>query len=86
MNETDSATVAEKLLKYFETSNLDSVKTSLENYKSIDAWVTNMAMKESSFTKLQDVIELAGELDKRVPFADVVLTDAAQKVYGEIYK
>ncbi len=85
MNETDSATVAEKLLKYFETSNLDSVKTSLENYKSIDAWVTNMAMQESDFNRLQDVIELAGELPKRVDFSDLVITETANKVYREIY-
>ena len=85
MNETDSATVAEKLLKYFETSNLDSVKTSLENYKSIDAWVTNMAMQESDFNRLQDVIELAGELPQRVDFSDLVITETANKVYREIY-
>ena len=86
INETDSAKVASYLTPYFEGTSEASIKTSVESYKKIDAWVTNMAMKESSFTKLQDVIELAGELDKRVPFADVVLTDAAQKVYGEIYK
>ena len=44
-----------------------------------------MAMKESAFTRLQDVIELAGELDRRVDFKDIVLTETAQKVYNEIY-
>ena len=63
----------------------ESVKKSLESYISIDAWVDNMAMRESAFNRLQDVIELAGELDRRVAFGDIVLTQTAQKVYDEIY-
>ncbi len=86
INETDSAKVAEYLTPYFDGTSANSIKMSLDSYKSIDAWMTNLAMKESSFTKLQDVIELAGELSKRVSFSDLVLTDTAQKVYNEIYK
>ena len=44
-----------------------------------------MAMKESAFNKLQDVIDLAGELDKRVEFSSLVLTDAADRIYKEVY-
>ncbi len=86
INETDSAKVAEYLTPYFDGTSATSIKMSLDSYKSIDAWMTNLSMKESSFTKLQDVIELAGELSKRVSFSDLVLTDTAQKVYNEIYK
>ena len=85
LNETDSATVAQMLKKYFDATSVESLKTSVESYKSIDAWVTNMAMEESAFTKLQDVIELAGQLKKRVDFKDIVTTEAAQKVYSQIY-
>ena len=86
INETDSAKVAKYLTPYFDGTSANSIKMSLDSYKSIDAWMTNLSMKESSFTKLQDVIELAGELSKRVSFSDLVLTDTAQKVYNEIYK
>ena len=86
INETDSTTVAEYLTPYFDGTGKDSIKTSVDSYKSIDAWVTNMAMKESAFEKLQDVIDLAGELNGRVKFGDVVITETAQKVYEEIYK
>lgn len=78
-------TVANLLTKYFADTSAESIKTSLQSYVAIDAWVKNMAMKEQAFTRLQDVIELAGELEKRVAFKDVVLTDAAQKIYGEVY-
>ena len=77
--------VAELLTDYFIDTSVESIKTSLESYKKIDAWVKNMAMEEQAFTRLQDVIELAGELEKRVEFKDVVLTDAAKKVYNEVY-
>ena len=66
-------------------TSAESIEKSLKSYKDIDAWVDNMAMKESSFTRLQDVIELAGELDKRVKFSDIVLTETAQKIYNEVY-
>ena len=86
INETDSETVAGYLTSYFDGTGKASIKTSLESYKAIDAWVTNMAMKESAFEKLQDVIDLAGELDGRVKFSDVVITEKAQKIYEEIYR
>lgn len=85
LNETDSATIATLLEPYFDGTSYSSIKTSIENYKAIDAWVTNMAMEESSFTYLQDIIESAGELERRVPFASMVLTETANKVYNEIY-
>ena len=86
INETDSDKVAGYLTSYFDGTSKASIKTSLESYKSIDAWVTNMAMKETAFEKLQDVIDLAGELDGRVKFGDVVITETAQKIYEQIYK
>lgn len=83
--ENDSTDVAEKIVKYFVDTTVDSAKTSLDSYKAIDAWVKNMAMEESSFNRLQDVIEGAGELTKRVDFKDLVITETAQKIYNEIY-
>ena len=85
INTADSASVASLLRPYFDGTSEASLKKSVESYKAIDAWVTNMAMKESAFNKLQDVIDLAGELEKRVAFSDIVLTDVANKVYTEVY-
>jgi len=83
---TDSATVAKMLTKYFDGTSESSIKTSVESYTAIDAWVDNMAMKESAFSNLQDIIESACELSKRVEFDKIVTTDTAQKVYDEVYK
>lgn len=83
---TDSATVAKQIATYFDGTSEASLKTSIDSYKSIDAWITNMAMKESVLTYLQDIMEHAGELEKRVAFNDLVITETAQKVYDEIYE
>lgn len=85
VNETDSETVAGYLTAYFDGTSKASIKTSLDSYKAVDAWVTDMAMKETAFNKLQDVIDLAGELNGRVAFRDVVETETAHKIYTEIY-
>jgi hypothetical protein len=57
----------------------------VQNYKAIDAWVDDMAMKEDAFERLQDIIQSSGELESRVNFSDIVLTDRAHAIYEEVY-
>lgn len=85
VNETDSATVAQQLVPYFDGTSVSSLEVSLDSYKAIDAWVTDMAMEESAFTRLQDIIESAGELERRVEFDEIVITDVAHAVYEQVY-
>lgn len=83
--ENDAATVAEYLAPCFDGTSEESLANSVQAYKDIDAWVANMAMEETAFTRLQDVIENSGELERRVDFDELILTDVAQKVYEEVY-
>ena len=85
VNETPSDEAAEKLAPYFDGTSVQSLEISLESYKAIDAWVTNMAMEESAIDRLQDIIESAGELERRVNFDDIVMRDAAQRAYEQVY-
>ena len=43
-----------------------------------------MIMSESAFTKLQDMMENAGELNERVPFDKLVDTSIFEMVYEDI--
>lgn len=71
--QTQSAdAIAELLVKQFPSTSLSSLATSIESYRSIDAWVTDMVMTESSFSRLQDIIESAGELSSRADFGALV--------------
>ncbi len=85
VNETPSDEAAKKLAPYFDGTSVQSLEISLESYKAIDAWVTNMAMEESALDRLQDIIESAGELERRVNFDDIVMRDAAQRAYEQVY-
>lgn len=85
INENSSSEVAQRLAAYFDGTDVDALKASVDSYRSIDAWVTDMAMKESAYERLLDVIESAGELEKRIPFSDIVLTQTAHAVYEQVY-
>lgn len=44
-----------------------------------------MAMTEDSFTRLQDIIDNAGELPRRVQFAELINTSYADQAYKDVY-
>ncbi len=75
--------VAEVLIKHFTTTSKESAKDALENYLASDTWVSNMAMTTSSFNRLIEVIENAGENVDGVTFNDVVNVDFANEIYNE---
>lgn len=83
--EHDSKTLAPLLVSYFESTSLDSISTSLDSYKRIDAWMTNLTMEEKSFSRLQDVIENAGELARRVSLEELSVSAYSQKAYRDVY-
>ncbi len=75
----DTSVIAENLYKQFPSTSYNSIITSVESYRRIDAWDTDMAMSESAFERLQNIIESAGQLTARVKFADVVSNDYARR-------
>ena len=86
MSETDDSVLAESLLKQFPDTSLNSVATALASYKKIDAWMTNMAMTEKAFNNLLDVMENAGELERRIDYSLITDNTFANTIYGEIFK
>lgn len=85
LNENTSETAAPYLTAYFESTSVASIATSLDSYKAIDAWPVTLEMKEDSFTRLQDIIDNAGELERRVAFGDLIDTSYADKAYKDVY-
>ena len=74
--------VAESIVKQFPSTTIKSIETSIKSYKRIDAWKSNMQASEQSFTRLQDIMQNAGELSKRVEFSKIVDNSIAMKVFG----
>ena len=85
VNETPANTVAPYLTKYFEGVSETSLTASVERYKAIDAWRTELTMTADSFDRLQDIIENAGELTRRASLDELVVNAYAKKVYNEVY-
>ncbi len=85
VNETPSDTVASHLTKYFEGVSKESLAASVDRYRAIDAWRTELSMTEESFDRLQDIIENAGELTRRAELNELVDNSYAKKVYDEVY-
>ena len=83
--ETEPATVAPYLTSYFEGTAESSIAASVKRYRDIDAWQSDLAMKESAFNRLQDIIENAGELERRVTLTELVDNSYANKIAREIY-
>ncbi len=86
VNETPAETVAPHLTKYFTGTDVAALSASVERYKSIDSWRAEMTVSEESFNRLQDVIDGAGELQRRAALNELVDNSFAEKVYPEIYK
>mgnify|MGYP002703649143 CR=1 FL=1 len=73
------AEIAEVISPQFEETDLDTITTIVARYAEQDTWKTDLIFEEDSFTLLQNILEEAGELDERVPYADLVDTTYAEK-------
>lgn len=85
VNETPASVAAPYLTAYFESTSEASIATAIESYRGINAWSSNLLMNESSFTRLQDIIDNAGELERRVAFNELINTSYADKAYKDVY-
>ena len=74
--------VAESIVKQFPSTTIKSIETSLKSYKAIDAWKLNLQATENSFTRLQEIMMFANELDNPVPFDKLVDNTHAKAVFG----
>ncbi len=76
--------VANALQPSFTTTSIESIKDSIESYKSIDAWNSTPVMSESAYNNMMNIMINAGELDATVPFNKVVDNTIATRVISAI--
>lgn len=74
-----SKEIAEVIAPQFKESDIPTLEKIVDRYKSQDTWKTNTVFDEEGFNLIQDIMEKGGELDKRVPYAEFVNTDFANK-------
>ena len=71
--------IAKVIQPQFEETDLETLTTIITRYYEQDTWKDNLIFEEESFTLLQNILEEAGELPERVPYADLVTTEFAEK-------
>ena len=71
--------IAELIQGFFPDTDLEMLESSIQRYKDIDAWNKTPVLTEESFNKLQDVMEEAGELDKRADYKEIVNNKYAEE-------
>ena len=71
--------IAAIIAPQFSELNRDELVKVIQRYKDNDTWCTEPLLKEESLNHLMDVMELAGELDTRPPYEQVVTTVFAKE-------
>lgn len=79
VNEHSSEEIAKAVQSFFPDTDLSLLANVIQNYKDIDAWNDTPVLKEESFELLQDVMTMAGELDKKAPYIELVNNSFAEK-------
>lgn len=69
-----SLDVANALYGSFPSTDIETIKTVVERYKSIEAWTSDLKLTKEGFDKLQDVLESSNELKNRVDYETLVTT------------
>ena len=64
--------IAKKIQPQFAETELETLTKIVTRYHEQDTWKEDLVFEESSFNLLLDILESAGELSKRPPYADLV--------------
>ncbi|TYR82065.1 ABC transporter substrate-binding protein [Priestia megaterium] len=75
--------IAEAIAPFFEDTSMDTIETVVERYKSQHSYATNPILDEKEWENLQNIMDEAGELPKRMKHDTLVNTKIANTVMGE---
>ena len=70
--------IAEIIEPQFPETDLDTITAIVKRYYDQDTWKENLVFGQDGFELLQDILEDAGELKERTPYAELVNTEFAQ--------
>ena len=71
--------IATNIQSFFPDTSIEMLTKAIQTYKDIDAWNETPVLKEEAFNRLQEVISLAGELQKKAPYEKIVNNSYALK-------
>ncbi|WP_099188896.1 ABC transporter substrate-binding protein [Tepidibacter mesophilus] len=81
-----SQEIARSISPEFPDTDIEALTIVVERYKSQDTWSETTILEEESLNHLMDIIDLAGELDKRAPYNKIVTTEFSQNAIENLDK
>ncbi len=78
------AEIAEAVAPQFPDADLEVLTKVAERYKAQDTWKPDLVLTEEGLNHMMDIIELAGELDKRADYNQIVTTKFAEEAMKNI--
>lgn len=81
-----SQEIAKAVQPFFTDLSEEDLITIVDRYKSIDAFAQTPVMTKDSLEHLMDIIELAGQLEKRADYDKIVTTQFADEAVKNIDK
>ncbi|MDD2446617.1 MAG: ABC transporter substrate-binding protein [Tissierellia bacterium] len=84
VQEHSTEEVAKAVQSQFPDTDIEVLKTLVDRYKSQDSWKPDLIITEKGLNHLMDIMELAGELDKRADYEKIVTTEFAKEAMKNI--
>lgn len=78
--EASAVEVAEAIHPFFEDTDVDLIATVVERYREQESFAKDPILDEEEWNNLQDIMDEAGELPKRMDYNELVDTSFAEKV------
>ncbi|MGN7299646.1 ABC transporter substrate-binding protein [Fredinandcohnia aciditolerans] len=75
--------IANSVQEFFPDTPIDLITSSIERYKNQGSYATNPVLSEEAWNNLQDIMDEAGELPKRIDYNTLVNTSIAEKVISK---
>lgn len=79
VQEHSSEEIAEAVLPQFPDTDMDVLVKLVERYRDQDSWKPDLIITEEGLSHMMNIMELAGELDKRADYNKIVTTEFAKK-------
>lgn len=84
VQENDTPTIAEAVLPQFPETDKDVLETLIDRYANQDSWKPDLIITEEGLDRMMDIMEEAGELDKRADYEAIVTTEFAEEAMKNI--
>lgn len=80
VEQNSAADIAKAIQPQFADTDLEIIEKVVDRYKSQGSFATDPILDEEEWNNLQDIMDEAGELPKRVDHSDLVNTEIAESV------